>query len=118
VNQFLEIESEITSQYLNDENLFLPWVIDFNGEKNSTLLPQLVWNAGIALCSNLHRSFDRGLISNNPDYIVYATESIFEVGLYSVLQFEGQKIDPSVNSGYWPRRESLAWGWRNIFRSK
>lgn len=45
MNQFLEIESEITSQYLYDENLDRPWIIGFSGGKDSTLLLQLVWNA-------------------------------------------------------------------------
>jgi len=40
-----EIESEISSQYLYDDNFERPWVIGFSGGKDSTLLLQLVWNA-------------------------------------------------------------------------
>lgn len=38
------LESEITDQYLNDDNP-RPWIIGFSGGKDSTMLLQLVWNA-------------------------------------------------------------------------
>lgn len=42
---FSYIISEISDQYLYDENTERPWIVGFSGGKDSTLLLQLVWKA-------------------------------------------------------------------------
>ncbi|WCT13469.1 DNA phosphorothioation system sulfurtransferase DndC [Mucilaginibacter jinjuensis] len=48
------LESEITDQYLNDDNP-RPWIIGFSGGKDSTMLLQLVWSALRKLPPELRR---------------------------------------------------------------
>lgn len=73
---------------------------------------------GIALCPNLHRAFDRGLVSISPDFVVCVSERFIEEGSYSIRQFEGKKIDLPTNSAYWPKRENLEWHKENLFKDK
>ncbi|MEK6546248.1 MAG: HNH endonuclease [Nitrospinota bacterium] len=48
---------------------------------------------GIALCPNLHRAFDRGLISIDNNYKVMVSKKIIETNSkYSLKQFKGKKI--------------------------
>lgn len=71
---------------------------------------------GIALCPNLHRAFDRGLLSVTPDYRVKISDSFIEEGNYSLKQFANKKISLPINGKYWPNRESLEWHVNNVFR--
>lgn len=59
-----EIENEITSQYLYDENQKRPWIIGFSGGKDSTMLLQLVWNSLKKIPSEL-RSREVHVVCNN-----------------------------------------------------
>ncbi|WP_339608192.1 HNH endonuclease [uncultured Roseivirga sp.] len=71
---------------------------------------------GIALCPNLHRAFDRGLISITPDYMVSLSDSFIEEGNYSLKQFEGKLISLPSNQKHWPNQENLEWHVVNIFK--
>lgn len=71
---------------------------------------------GIALCPNLHRAFDRGLLSITPDFRVRVSEGFVEEGKLTLRQFEGQRISLPANKKYWPNRESLEWHGVNVFR--
>tara|TARA_R110001592_G_scaffold189452_2_gene434959 strand:- start:7225 stop:8178 length:954 start_codon:yes stop_codon:yes gene_type:complete len=71
---------------------------------------------GIALCPNLHRAFDRGLISITPDYMVSLSDSFIEEGNYSLKQFEGKPMSLPSNQKHWPNRENLEWHVVNIFK--
>lgn len=71
---------------------------------------------GIALFPNLHRAFDRGLLSVTPDYRVKISDSFIEEGNYSLKQFANKKISLPINEKYWPNRESLEWHVNNVFR--
>lgn len=71
---------------------------------------------GIALCPNLHRAFDRGLMSITPDYRVCISDSFIEEGSYSLKQFADRKIALPTNENYWPNRENLERHGVNIFR--
>jgi putative restriction endonuclease len=71
---------------------------------------------GIALCPNLHRAFDRGLISIDPDFVVSVSESFIEEGAYSILQYSGRKIELPNERKYWPRQENLEWHQAHVFR--
>lgn len=71
---------------------------------------------GIALCPNLHRAFDRGLITISTDYVVKISDHFIENGDYSIRQYRGKKISLPKNQKYWPNRENLEWHKLNTFR--
>lgn len=72
---------------------------------------------GIALSPNLHRAFDRGLITINQDYIVRVSPAIEENSTsYSLSQFEGRKIILPENYSHFPSKESLEWHNKEIYR--
>lgn len=69
---------------------------------------------GICLSPNLHRAFDRGLLTINPDYLVRISPAVREeASVYALKQFEGkpitlplqQKHYPSVLNFEWHRKE-------------
>ena len=68
---------------------------------------------GIALCPNLHRAFDRGLIAINDNYRVVVS-SVFkeEVTRYGIRNFEGKEIILPKQSDYRPRKENFNWNYR------
>ena len=72
---------------------------------------------GIALCPNLHRAFDRGLISINSDFTVCVSDNFIEEGAYPVRDLEGNKIDLPPNAKHWPGKENLEWHKELIFRN-
>lgn len=66
---------------------------------------------GLALCPNLHRAFDRGLISIDDNYqVIVSSKNIFSEGNsnYGIRQFEGKTILLPENSKYYPSLENLA----------
>ena len=74
---------------------------------------------GIALCPNLHRAFDRGLISINENYKVIVSESkIFreEASDYSIRKFEGNQILLPESKYYYPSQENLNWHNNKVFK--
>jgi putative restriction endonuclease len=63
---------------------------------------------GLSLCPNLHRAFDRGLISISDEYRVLV-KSFYETDNgYSIKQFDGAKILLPLRSEYLPSRDNLA----------
>ncbi|MEQ8240297.1 MAG: HNH endonuclease [Cyclobacteriaceae bacterium] len=71
---------------------------------------------GIALCPNLHRAFDRGLITITPDFEVLISDEFIEEGFYSIHQFAGCKVNLPQDKKCWPSRENLEWHKVNVFR--
>ena len=71
---------------------------------------------GIALCPNLHRAFDRGLIAIDDDYRVKVS-GIFteERGIYSIKAFEGQSVLLPAENKFYPLKENLEWHRINRF---
>jgi putative restriction endonuclease len=63
---------------------------------------------GISLCPNLHRAFDRGLISINDDYRVLVKPFAENTNMYSIKQFEGKKIVLPGDMHYHPSLDNLA----------
>lgn len=64
---------------------------------------------GISLCPNLHRAFDRGLLSIGEDYRVMLKPFIEnEDNLYSVKQFADKPILLPKNKTYFPSQYNLA----------
>lgn len=62
---------------------------------------------GFALCPNLHRAFDRGLITVDKNYkiIVSHTFKENEASNYNIRQFEGKKLLLPNNKLYYPKIE-------------
>ncbi len=64
---------------------------------------------GIALCPNLHRAFDRGLISISDDYKVILNKNFVEgVSVYNLSQFAGKKILLPNNFEFYPTLDNLS----------
>jgi putative restriction endonuclease len=62
---------------------------------------------GIALCPNLHRAFDRCLISLDMDYRVLVKPFTEQENLYSIKQFEGKQMLFPNNINYFPAQANL-----------
>lgn len=73
---------------------------------------------GIALCPNLHRAFDRGLVSVDSDYRILISSHIEEdtTHPYSVGRLEGNPIVLPEQSRYHPSQENLEWHRREVFK--
>lgn len=74
---------------------------------------------GIALCPNLHRAFDRGLISINDSYEVIVSKGFTESSdtFYSIKQFAGSTILLPSEPKLFPSKENLAWHRKHIFHA-
>ena len=71
---------------------------------------------GISLSPNLHRAFDRGIITINSDYIVKVSSQIKENdSVFSLNQFDGKQIFLPENKTFWPLLENLEWHHFNRF---
>ena len=74
-------------------------------------------NNGIALCPNLHRAFDRGLIGIDENYKVLVSKSFIENETsYGIKAFECKVISLPKSIKYYPKRENLQWHFSNIFK--
>ncbi len=74
---------------------------------------------GLALCPNLHRAFDRGLIAISDDYRVIVSDAFVEdESRYSIRQFAGKEILLPVRREWWPERGKVEWHRRQIQSSK
>lgn len=71
---------------------------------------------GISLSPNLHRAFDRGLLTITADYTVLISKSVKEnQSPYSLKQFEGKPIILPENHQHHPSVENLKWHQRECF---
>jgi putative restriction endonuclease len=65
---------------------------------------------GIALCPNLHRAFDNGLLLITDDYRVRISSGLEENDSpYQLQQFHEKKILLPENRAYWPDPDRLKW---------
>lgn len=72
---------------------------------------------GIALCPNLHRAFDRGLIALDNDYRVLVSSAFTENETpYGIRQFEGKPIALPTKPEHWPLVGNLEWHRERVFR--
>jgi putative restriction endonuclease len=78
-------------------------IIPFSESFNDTI------SNGIALCPNLHRALDRGLISIDNNFRVLINKRFSEPfqTVYNIKQFEGVSISLPDNYTYYPSFESL-----------
>ncbi len=77
---------------------------------------------GISLCPNLHRAFDRGLISIDENYKVIVSSQFRESDEsdYSIRKYQSKRILLPTEEKYRPSRENLIWHLENrlIHRGK
>ena len=72
---------------------------------------------GISLCPNMHRAFDRGLLSLTDEYTVLISQTFVETSTtYSIRQYEGKQIRLPSEERYLPHRGNLAWHRSHIFK--
>jgi putative restriction endonuclease len=73
---------------------------------------------GIALCPNLHRAFDRGLVGITNDYRIIVSPNIIEDNThpYSISQLAGKSIILPKNEIHYPKVDGLIWHRENVFK--
>lgn len=73
---------------------------------------------GIALCPNLHRAFDKGLITVNADYKVLVSPAFAEdeENDYSLKKLHGRKILLPFGEKHYPGREFLEWHGERVWK--
>lgn len=73
---------------------------------------------GIALCPNLHRAFDRGLVSIDNDYRILVSKHIEELEdhPYNISKLDGKQILLPSQEQYRPAQENLAWHRHEVFK--
>lgn len=73
---------------------------------------------GLALCPNIHRAFDRGLIGIDDDYMVLLSPHIREKAehAYNLSKFGGAQILLPQQRSAWPDVDLLRWHRREVFR--
>ncbi|GAA4413355.1 hypothetical protein GCM10023187_41540 [Nibrella viscosa] len=73
---------------------------------------------GIALCPNLHRAFDRGLIAVDDNYKVILSQHFIEPpnALYSIKKLAGISIILPSDQRHYPLIENFAWHRKHIFK--
>ncbi len=73
---------------------------------------------GLSLCPNIHRAFDRGLITIDENLRVIISDDFEENqnNPFSLKQFRNKKILLPTNMSYAPKKENLLWHNENIFK--
>lgn len=73
---------------------------------------------GIALCPNMHRAFDRGLLSISTDYKVLVSPHVYEdeEHVYSLSRLKNRIIALPQAKQYFPSQESLEWHREKVYR--
>jgi putative restriction endonuclease len=85
-------------------------IVPFSQSRNDTI------SNGIALCPNLHRAFDRGLISIDAEYKVLVSDSFKESGTnYSLKALKRKPLQLPQQKAYWPSQENLDWHRNHVF---
>lgn len=76
-------------------------------------------NNGIALCPNMHRAFDRGLLSIDTNYQILVSPHISEneEHPYGLKQLQGKQISLPGNLLYYPAPDKLDWHRENVFKT-
>jgi len=74
---------------------------------------------GLALCPNLHRAFDRGLVSIDAEHRILVSTHITEDEKhpYGLKQLAGKKMTLPTQQIHYPAQEALAWHRIEIFKS-
>ncbi|TAF67796.1 MAG: restriction endonuclease [Cytophagales bacterium] len=88
-------------------------IVPFSVSKNDTV------GNGIALCPNLHRAFDRGLIGVDTDYKVLVSNAFAENenNPYSLKALAGKPITLPFGEIHYPKKENFEWHLANVFKA-
>lgn len=87
-------------------------IVPFSESYNDTI------TNGLALCPNIHRAFDRGLITIDEDFKVLISKE-FEEELgnpFSIKDFDNKKILLPNNKLFIPNKANLLWHNENVFK--
>lgn len=73
---------------------------------------------GLALCPNIHRAFDRGLIALDDHYQVLLSAHVRENAehQYSLSRFHRGKVKLPASRSAWPDLDMLRWHRENLFK--
>ena len=73
---------------------------------------------GIALCPNMHRAFDRGLLSVDEDYRIIVSPHFTEDEShdYSLRRLQGRRINGPKLAQYLPQFDKLTWHREHVFK--
>ncbi len=86
-------------------------IIPFANSKDDTI------TNGISLSPNLHRAFDRGLITVSSSYKVQISNTIKELDSpYSLGQFNGKEILLPENTNFHPSQNNFSWHREHTFK--
>lgn len=86
-------------------------IIPFSESYNDTV------TNGIALCPNLHRAFDRGLIAIDENYKVIVSNCfIEEPDSYSIIKLHGMQIRLPNKKEHYPLVENFSWHREKILK--
>jgi putative restriction endonuclease len=87
-------------------------IIPFSESQNDKIVN------GIALCPNMHRAFDRGLLSIDGDYRILVSRHIQEneAHPYGFKQLEGRLISLPAQENHHPDLSALAWHRDRVFK--
>lgn len=74
---------------------------------------------GIALCPNMHRAFDRGLLSVDEDYRIIVSPHFTEDEShdYSLHRLQGRRINGPQLAQYLPQSDRFGWHRQYIFKA-
>jgi putative restriction endonuclease len=75
---------------------------------------------GLALCPNMHRAFDRGLIAVDDNYQILVSKAIKDdmEHPYSFSLLENRQLILPHNEQYFPSLENLAWHRKEVFKGR
>lgn len=87
-------------------------IVPFNETHDDTI------GNGITLCPNLHRAFDRGLITIDENYTIIVSKNFSEnqKSTHSLKQFDNKRILLPDNKKFYPNKENLQWHNMKIFK--
>ncbi|WP_188499718.1 HNH endonuclease [Pontibacter amylolyticus] len=76
-------------------------------------------NNGLALCPNLHRAFDRGLISVDEKLKVLVSDTIAEdlSNNYALLHLRGKPLTLPFGEKHFPSLSNLSWHRKHVFKN-
>ncbi|UKT62797.1 HNH endonuclease [Pedobacter mucosus] len=76
-------------------------------------------NNGIALCPNLHRAFDRGLVSITNNYTILVSQHLIEKEnhAYGLKGLAGKKILLPNKQRYFPEIAAIEWHREQVYKS-
>lgn len=74
---------------------------------------------GIALCPNMHRAFDRGLLSIDENYRILVSDHLTEdtTHPYALTQLKGKKLGLPKEQNHYPAQDALEWHRENCFKN-